>query len=86
MDAGFFFNTIRVTSSLDPDQAPHFVAPDLSPNCLQRLSADDKVPLAGKELNTEQFLDITFWLKSISFGSNFSHLAKVLATTNSEPG
>ena len=45
--------------------------------------------LAGKELNTE-LLDTTFWLKpwlkSISFGSNFFHLAKVLATTNSEPG
>ena len=26
------------------------------------------------------------WLKSISFGSNFFYLAKVLATTNSEPG
>ena len=31
-------------------------------------------------------LDTTFWLKSISFGSNFFYLAKVLATTNSEPG
>ena len=27
--------------SLDPDQARHFVGPDLGPNCLQRLSADD---------------------------------------------
>ena len=50
-----------------------------------------KVPASGqKELNTEQFLDTTFWLKpwlkSISFGSHFFHLAKVLATTNSEPG
>ena len=26
------------------------------------------------------------WLKSTSFGSNFFCLAKVLATTNSEPG
>ena len=46
--------------------------------------------LADKELNTEQLLDITFWLKpwlkSISFGFNFFHLAKVLATTNSGPG
>ena len=36
-----FRNTIRVSYSLDPDQAPHFVGPDLSPNCLQRLSADN---------------------------------------------
>ena len=80
-----FFNTIQVSNSLDPDQARHFVGPDLGPNCLQRLSAD----IVGKELNTKQFVD-TFWLKPwlkiISFGSNFFHLAKVLATTNSEPG
>ena len=73
-------------NSLDPDQARHFVGPDLGPNCLQKLSADDKSPLAGKEFNTEQVLDTTFWLKSISFRSNFFHLAKVLAATNSEPG
>ena len=34
-------NTIRVSNSLDPDQARHSVGPDLGPNCLQRLSADD---------------------------------------------
>ena len=34
-------NTIRVSNSLDPDQAQHFVGPDLVPNCLQKLSADD---------------------------------------------
>ena len=36
-----FRNTIRVSNSLDPDQAGHFVGPDLGRNCLQRLSADD---------------------------------------------
>ena len=35
-------NTIGVSNSLDPDQARHFVGPDLGPNCLQRFSADDK--------------------------------------------
>ena len=43
----YFRNTIRVSNSLNPDQARHFVGPDLGPNCLQRLPADDKV---GKEL------------------------------------
>ena len=79
-----FFNTIRVSNSLDPDQARHFVGPDLGPNYLQRLSAD----IASKELNTKQ-LD-TFWLKPwlklISFGSKLFHLAKVLTPKNSEPG
>ena len=36
-----FRNTIRVSNRLDPDQARHIVGPDLDPNCLQRLSADD---------------------------------------------
>ena len=80
-----FFNNIRVSNSLDPDQARHFVRPDLSPNCLQILSAD----IADKELNTKQLVDnfwLKPWLKLISFGSNFFHLAKVLATTNFELG
>ena len=41
LNAGFFI-TIRVSNSLDPDQARHFVGPDLGSNCLLRLSADDK--------------------------------------------
>ena len=57
LDAAF-----RVSNSLDPDQAQHFVGPDLGPNCLQRLPAD----IAGKELNTKQLLD-TFWLKAPTF-------------------
>ena len=36
-------NTIRVSNSLDSDQDQPFVVPDLGPNCLQRLSADDKI-------------------------------------------
>ena len=30
-----------MSKSLDPDQARQHVGPDLGPNCLQRLSADD---------------------------------------------
>ena len=37
-----FRNTIRVSNSLDPDQTWRFVGPDVGPNFLQRLSADDK--------------------------------------------
>ena len=37
-----FKNTIRVSKSLDPGQDRHYVGPDLGPNCLQRLSTDDK--------------------------------------------
>ena len=36
-----FKNAIRVSNSLDPDQDQCVVGPDLGPNCLQMLSADD---------------------------------------------
>ena len=36
-----FENTIRVSNGLDPGQARQNVGPDLGPNCLQKLSADD---------------------------------------------
>ena len=32
---------MSVKQSLDPDLARHFVGPDLGPNCLQKLPADD---------------------------------------------
>ena len=35
--------TIRVSNSLDPDQAQRFVGPDLGLNCLQMLLADDSL-------------------------------------------
>ena len=37
-----FKNTTIVSKGLDPDQKRQFVGPDLDPNCLQSLSADDK--------------------------------------------
>ena len=38
----FFSGIPLVSNSLDPDQDGHSVGPDLGPNCLQRLSVDDK--------------------------------------------
>ena len=52
-----FRNTIRVSNSLDPDQAQHCVGLDLGLNYLQRLSADDtgiqrvKVGVVFKNVN-----------------------------------
>ena len=31
----------QLSNSLDPDQARHFVGPDLGPNCFQKLTADE---------------------------------------------
>ena len=42
--------TFRVSNSLHPDQARHFVGPYLESNCLQRLSADDT---GGHRVNCE---------------------------------
>ena len=48
-----FRNTFRVSNSLEPDQAGHSVGPDLVPNCLQRLSADDK---SKQRVKSKEFL------------------------------
>ena len=41
-----FKNNIRLSNSLDPDQAQRSVRTDLGPNGVQRSSADVKIPLA----------------------------------------
>ena len=81
-----FFNTIRVSNSLDPDQARLFLGLIWVQTVCKGYQQTTELSLVGKKLNTKQLVDTTFWLKSISFGSNFFHLAKVLVKTNSEPG
>ena len=54
-----FRNNIRVSNSLDPDQARRSVGPDVCPNCLQRLSADNK--LAAK--SQYDFIGLFHFLK-----------------------
>ena len=56
-------------NSLEPDQDRRFVGPDLGPNCLQRLSADDKSPLAWKDCYPS-FLVKLFLQKSCIVGPN----------------
>ena len=45
--------SIRESNSLDPDQAQHFVGPDLGPNCLQSLSADKKFATSKERVNKQ---------------------------------
>ena len=40
-----FSNTLTMSNGLDPDQDQRSVGPDLGPNDLKRLSADDKSQL-----------------------------------------
>ena len=53
-----FKNTIRVWNSLDPEQARHFVWPDLGPNCLQKSSADNTSRQRVKLIFTDMGLDV----------------------------
>ena len=56
-----FRNTIRVSISLDPGQARHFVGPGLDPNCLQRLSSNDTSNIE-LELQVRHFIIVTEFL------------------------
>ena len=49
-----------MANSLDPDQARHFIRPDLGPNCLQRLSADDT---RSQKVKTEISLSDSIFLQ-----------------------
>ena len=45
----FFHEYHQSVKNLDPDQAQHFVGPDLGPKCLQKLPADDTCKQRVKE-------------------------------------
>ena len=44
----------EMSNILDPDQDRHTLCPDLAPNCLQRLSADNKSVVDQKRVNFPQ--------------------------------
>ena len=50
-----------MSHGLDQDQVRQNVQPDLAPNCLQGLSADDKSLLTGKELN-QNYVIVNYFL------------------------
>ena len=43
-------NAINLSNSLDPDHDRHFVGPDQGPNCLQKLSTDEKIVITGRKM------------------------------------
>ena len=49
-----------MSNSFDLDQARHFVGPDLGPNCLQKLSADDTSSTHIKKIKTELHARLVF--------------------------
>ena len=72
-------NFSKLSDNPAPDQARHFVGPDLGPKRLQGLSADSNMSgwvwvqivgkgfqqttKVGKELHKKKLVDTTFWLK-----------------------
>ena len=46
-----FKNAFKVSNNLDPDQERRPVVPNLDPNCLQRLSALDKIAADKERVN-----------------------------------
>ena len=57
-----FRNTLRVSNSLDTDQARHIVGPDLGSNCLKRLSADDTRRQRVKNTSTLRVTRSSFYV------------------------
>ena len=55
-----------MSNSLGPDQARRFVGPDLDPNCLPRLSADDT---GGQTVNDIEILFLQFSIQPYSVGT-----------------
>ena len=57
-----------MSNNLDPDQDRHFVEPDLGPNCLQRLSADD----TGRQVQMGALVNGLDPNEMLQWGSNSS--------------
>ena len=59
-----FKNTIRVSKRLDTDQAQCYFGPDLGPNCLQELSADDtrRQRVKKYDIVLEAYLNLKKWV------------------------
>ena len=60
----YFRNTIRVSNNLEPDQARRYVGPDLVPNYVERLSADDTSWQRVKKSSFEQLKNFVFSTKN----------------------
>ena len=72
-----------MSNSLDPDQTGHFVGPDLGPNCLQRLSADDqKMTLIGKALKVHDssliLINNIYFLNVLNFLNNIFYTWEII--------
>ena len=69
-----------MSNSLDPEQARRFVGPNLSPNCLLRLSADDN---GRQRVNGSNMGRVLVWVNFFHFCENkfLALLFKINITT-----
>ena len=75
-----FRNTIKVSNGFNPDQARFFVGPDLGPDCLQRISADD----TSRERVKTLYYIIFQWNAYVKCLSHFDHFPDSLSKITSE--
>ena len=68
---------MRVSNSLDPDQVQLFVGPDLGPNYLQSLSADD---IRMQRVKGAQILPLIFYRLWAVFKGVLTVLGQYLAS------
>ena len=62
----FFQEHYQSVKGLDPDQDRHSVGHDLGPNCLQRLSAEDKSRCKRGQV-TREILPYVFMISLLSY-------------------
>ena len=68
-----------MANSLYPDQARRFVRPDLGPNCLPRLSADDN---GRQKVNKKTKMEESVWQTDTEVSAwSMSHFAQLLEFT-----
>ena len=65
-----------MSKGLDPDQDQHSVGPDLGPNRLQRLSADDKVTANKERVNSNHSFRVKLSLNSIILHLDIEHFKR----------
>ena len=55
-----------MSNSLEPDQARHYVGPELDPNCLQRISADDTLIFPSRSKGEKRHTFLPSWAQTFS--------------------
>ena len=69
-----------MSNSLDPDQARRIVGPDLGPNCLPRLSADD----TGRQRVKDDLISVCFHARKLKSSNSLFRCQLATYTIDSD--